>query len=163
MKDSPFADTTVEQAVHKLLNEYADCLDNDRLEEWPELFLEDGCYFILPRENLDAGLDGGYWMYHTSQAMLRDRVTSLRHINTYNKYYCRHLITNIKVARQDDGSLHANSNFLVVQVGFEGKVDSIRAGEYRDKIVIQDGKLKFKEKLVIPDTFHSQSTLVRPL
>jgi hypothetical protein len=50
-----------------------------------------------------------------------------------------------------------------VQVDFEGKVDSIRAGEYRDKIVMIDGKLKFKEKLVIPDTFHSQSALVKPL
>jgi anthranilate 1,2-dioxygenase small subunit len=160
---SPFAETTIEQAVQNLLNEYADCLDNDRLEEWPEHFIEDGCYFVQSRENIDAGLDGGYWMYHTSKAMLRDRVTSLRHINTYNKYYCRHLITNVKVVQQDDENFEANSNFLLVQVNFEGKVDSIRAGEYRDKIVMDDGKLKFKEKLVIPDTFHSQSALVKPL
>jgi anthranilate 1,2-dioxygenase small subunit len=138
-------------------------LDSDRLEEWPEHFLQDANYFVLSRENLDAGRDGGYWMYYTSQAMMRDRVTSLRHINTFNKYYCRHLITNIKVSHLDDGSLQARSNFLLVQVNFEGKTDGIRAGEYCDTLVMVKGKLKFKEKLVIIDTFNSDTTLIKPL
>ena len=155
--------TTIEQSIQNLLNDYADCLDNDRLKEWPELFLQDGSYIILTRENIEAGRDGGYWMYYTSQAMMRDRVTSLLHINTYNKYYNRHLITNIKVSLQDDKSFQVRSNFLLVQVDFEGKVDGTRAGEYRDTIVMFEGALKFKEKLVIVDTFHSNTTLIKPL
>ncbi len=161
--DTPFADISIEQSIHNLLNEYADCLDSERLEDWPELFLENGSYFVSTRDNLEAGLDGGYWMYYTSQAMMRDRVTSLRHINTYNKYYCRHLITNTKVKPQDDGSFKANSNFLLVQIGFEGKTEGIRAGEYRDTVVMFEGELKFKEKLVVVDTFHSDTTLIKPL
>lgn len=154
---------TTKESIENLLNQYADCLDNDRLEEWPELFLIEGRYSILTKENQEAERDGGYWMYYTSKAMMRDRVTSLRHINTYNKYYNRHLITNIKIEKQDDKIYQVRSNFLLVQVDFEGKTEGIRAGEYQDTVVMFEEEWKFKEKLVIVDTFHSDTTLVKPL
>lgn len=155
--------TSTTRLICNLLDEYADCLDSDSLEKWPELFLENGRYLIQSRENLEARLDGGHWMYYTSQGMMRDRVTSLRHINTFNKHYYRHLISNIKISEQDDKSFHVRSNFLVVQTDFEGKFECISAGEYRDVIIMVDGKPMFKEKLVIPDTFHTASAVVYPL
>ena len=108
-------------------------------------------------------MDGGYWMYYTSQGMMRDRVTSLRHINTFNKHYYRHLISNIKISEHGDDSFYVRSNFLVVQTNFEGKFECTNAGEYRDIITIADGEPKFKEKLVIADTFHTVSAIVYPL
>ena len=161
--DKPANNASIADLIYNLMDEYADCLDSDRLEEWPELFLEDGRYLVQSRENLSAGIDGGYWMYYTSQGMMRDRVTSLRHINTFNKHYYRHLISNIKIREHDDKSFHVNSNFLVVQTSFEGKFESVSAGEYRDVIVMLDNKPMFKEKLVIPDTFHTASAVVYPL
>ena len=161
--DIPADAGSIERLIYNLLLEYGDCLDSDDLEKWPELFLEKGKYVIQTRENIEAGLDGGYWMYYTSQGMMRDRVTSLRHINTYNKHYYRHFISNIKISEPDSGSFHARSNFLVVQSDFEGKFECIHAGEYRDVIIISDGSPKFKEKLVIPDTFHTASAIVYPL
>lgn len=154
---------TIETAIQNLLNSYIDCLDADRLEEWPEHFPEDGKYSIITRENLDAGLDGGHWMYYTSRAMMRDRITSLRHITTYNKYYTRHFTSNLKVEAQEAESYTARSNFLLVQVNFEGKTEGIRSGEYIDSIIEHNGALKFREKQVIVDTFHSETTLVNPL
>ncbi len=159
----PDNNASIERLIHNLLNEYADCLDSDELEKWPELFLESGKYVIQSRENLEAGLDGGYWMYYTSQGMMRDRVTSLRHINTYNKHYYRHLISNIKTDEQENGNFLVRSNFLVVQTNFEGKFECLSAGEYRDIILVQGGKPRFKEKLVIADTFHTPSAIVYPL
>ena len=159
----PANSASTERLICNLLDEYTDCLDTDNLEKWPELFLENGKYLIQSRENLEAGLDGGYWMYYTSRGMMRDRVTSLRHINTYNKHYYRHLISNIKISGYDAESLRVRSNFLVVQTNFEGKFECISAGEYRDVIVMPDGEPKFKEKLVIPDTFHTASAIVYPL
>jgi len=153
----------MERSIHDLINDYADCLNSDELERWPELFLENGNYFILSRENLDAGLDGGYWMYCTSQAMMRDRVTSLRHITEFNDFYYRHMISNIKIRAGDRKEFKVRSNFFVVLVNYEGKFDSVITGEYRDKIVEAEGKLKFRERLVIPDTFHPVSSIVKPL
>ena len=161
--DIPADAGSIERLIYNLISEYGDCLDSDDLEKWPELFLEKGKYVIQTRENIEAGLDGGYWMYYTSQGMMRDRVTSLRHINTYNKHYYRHLISNTKISEPDNGSFHARSNFLVVQSDFEGKFECIHAGEYRDVIIISDGSPKFKEKLVIPDTFHTASAIIYPL
>ena len=160
--DTLAGSTSILYLIHSLLDKYADCLDSDELEKWPELFLENGKYLIQSRENLEAGMDGGYWMYYTSQGMMRDRVTSLRHINTFNKHYYRHLISNIKISEQDDG-LRVRSNFLVVQTNFEGKFECTSAGEYRDVIIMTDGEPKFKEKLVIADTFHTASAIVYPL
>ena len=160
--DAPAGSASITRLIHNLLDQYADCLDSDELEKWPELFLENGKYLIQSRENLEAGMDGGYWMYYTSQGMMRDRVTSLRHINTFNKHYYRHLISNIKISEQDDG-FRVRSNFLVVQTNFEGKFECTSAGEYRDVITMADGEPKFKEKLVIADTFHTASAIVYPL
>ncbi|MCY4360859.1 MAG: aromatic-ring-hydroxylating dioxygenase subunit beta [Gammaproteobacteria bacterium] len=160
---TPAHSASTERLIYNLLDKYADCLDNDDLENWPGLFREDGKYLIQSRENLEAGMDGGYWMYYTSQGMMRDRVTSLRHINTFNKHYYRHLISNIKISEHGDDSFCVRSNFLVVQTNFEGKFECTNAGEYRDVITIADGEPKFKEKLVIADTFHTVSAIVYPL
>ena len=35
-----------------LLDEYVERFDEDRLEEWLELFTEDATYQVLPRDNL---------------------------------------------------------------------------------------------------------------
>ena len=161
--DTPVSSASTERLIYNLLDEYADCLDSDDLEKWPGLFLENGKYLIQSRENLEAGMDGGYWMYYTSQGMMRDRVTSLRHINTFNKHYYRHLISNIKISEHDDESFYVRSNFLVVQTNFEGKFECTSAGEYRDVIIMPDGEPKFKEKLVIADTFHTVTAIVYPL
>jgi 3-phenylpropionate/cinnamic acid dioxygenase small subunit len=163
MMDTSLTTRTLEQSIHDLLNDYADCLNSDQLAHWPELFLENGKYLILPRENLEAGVDGGYWMYYTSQAMMRDRVTAIQHIIKYNKYYYRHLISNIKIKKNSDDEFGVRSNFLVTLFSYEGKFDTIISGEYRDTVLLSEGALKFKEKLVIPDTFHTPSSIVKPL
>ena len=38
-------------AILELEYRYARVLDDDRLEEWPDLFVERGVYKVIPREN----------------------------------------------------------------------------------------------------------------
>lgn len=153
----------LEQRISRLNNIYARCIDDDRLEDWPELFLEDGRYIINPRENRDAGFEGGFWMYYTSQGMMRDRVTALRHINVFNTHYYRHLINDTIVEKEEGGVITARTNYLVVETSHEGKSALLNAGEYIDKVVSVDGELKFLEKLVVPDTFHTCKAIIAPL
>ena len=70
-------DRETEYQLVKLNDAYCRCLDEDKIEEWPNFFVEDGVYAIHPRENVDNGLEG-YWMYCESKKMIRDRVTTLR-------------------------------------------------------------------------------------
>lgn len=153
----------VERDIMRLNQTHGGLIDDDRLEEWPDLFTDDGKYIIQTRENLDAGLNGGYWMYHTSKQMIRDRVISLLHVNHYNKHYYRHFISNQRIVETSNDVYSVRSNFLVVQTDFEGKTESISAGEYKDKILLHNGEFKFVEKFVIADTFHLPTMVIMPL
>jgi hypothetical protein len=82
--------------IQALEYRYARLLDDDRLEEWPELFTERGVYKVIPREN--RGRDPELpVLFCDSRAMMVDRVRSLRQANIYNLHYPRHVVTNIEV------------------------------------------------------------------
>ena len=42
--------------IEQIYARYASCLDNDRFDEWPNLFVADGKYTLIPRENYERGL-----------------------------------------------------------------------------------------------------------
>ena len=89
-------------AIEQMNKAYARCLDDDRLEEWPDFFLDDARYLIQSRENRDAGLYG-YILYFENKAMMRDRIKSLRIANYYNLHTDRHLVTNVDIVGVADG------------------------------------------------------------
>ena len=74
-----------------LMDEYAELLDADRLEDWLELFTEDCIYEILSRENVEQGLPN-IMMWCDNRDMLLDRIDSYRHVNEYNLHWDRHVI-----------------------------------------------------------------------
>ena len=49
-------DTIERDLITNLLAEYVHSIDEDRLEDWVDLFAEDCVYKILSRENFDSGL-----------------------------------------------------------------------------------------------------------
>ena len=48
--------TILREQAHELLETYGRLLDEDRLEDWVELFAEDCRYEIISRENRDQNL-----------------------------------------------------------------------------------------------------------
>jgi anthranilate 1,2-dioxygenase small subunit len=149
-------------AIEQLNKAYARCLDDDRLEDWPGFFVEDGRYLIQSRENRDAGLYG-YILYFENGAMMRDRVTSLRVANYYNLHTDRHLITNVDILGEAGGIFDARANYAVIQTDAEGRSELFSAGEYHDKVVFVDGAPRFKERLVLLDTANIVGLLAVPL
>ncbi|RED13358.1 aromatic-ring-hydroxylating dioxygenase subunit beta [Parasphingopyxis lamellibrachiae] len=147
--------------VQDLLERYVDCLDEDRLEEWPELFLENGLYKILSRENEAMGLPAPL-VYYYSRGMMEDRVTALRDALTYEFVYSRHLITNTRISARDD-IIEASSNFVIFHTCEEGRSKTYAVGRYRDVIVETDDGPKFKKRTVILDTFAVQNLIAAPL
>ena len=69
------ADTLFRLAA--LNSEYAACIDADRLEDWPGLFVEQCTYKITTADNQRRGYAVGI-VYADSRAMLQDRVAALR-------------------------------------------------------------------------------------
>ncbi len=49
-------DVALRLEIETLNADYAHCIDDDRLEQWPEFFTADGRYRVVTRENHDLGL-----------------------------------------------------------------------------------------------------------
>jgi hypothetical protein len=74
-----------------LNSDYAACIDADRLEDWPDFFLDDCLYKITTADNHRHGYAAGV-IYADSRAMLRDRVAALREANIYERHTYRHIV-----------------------------------------------------------------------
>jgi anthranilate 1,2-dioxygenase small subunit len=148
--------------VDALYADYAHCLDNDELENWPEFFTEECYYRITSAENFEAGLPIGI-VYATSKAMLVDRVMALRKANIYEPQRYRHLIGAIKIGAEENGVLPVVANLLAVRTMQDGAMRLFAAGRYVDRLVRQGEAWKFTKKDVVLDSRQIDTLLAIPL
>ena len=152
--------------VEELLHAYIHCIDDDRLEEWPEFFTDPCLYQVIPRENADQGLPIAV-MYCDSKGMLRDRVVAHRRANIYAPHTYRHIVSAVRVTSQDGNVLTAQANYVVYRTMLDpvqyGCSELYSVGTYRDTIIIENGVARFREKMVLLDTARILSLLVTPL
>lgn len=146
----------------ELLTDYAQCLDEGRLEEWPEFFTERGVYKLIGRENVEQERPLAT-MFCDSRAMMRDRVTAIRKALFYSPRYLRHLISNLKIVGQEGDAWLAQANYVVFQTLQDEETKVFIAGKYVDKIVFENGGYKFREKIVVYDTLQIPSMIVIPI
>jgi len=142
---------------------YADAIDSDRLEMWPDFFLDNGRYRITTTENIAQGLPLSI-MYATSRAMLRDRVTALREANVYEGQRYRHVLgTPLIVAVEADG-VRARTSFMVARVMRTGETMLFATGCYEDRIVLDTVNVaRFADKVAILDSRQIDTLLAIPL
>ena len=150
------------QDILALEYRYGRLLDEDRLEEWPELYVEHGVYKVIPRENRDREVQLPI-MFCDSRAMMVDRVRSLRQANVYNLHYPRHIVTNVEILAVKDGAYEIAACYTVYQTDLEGQTRLFSVGQYLDVIASDQGALKFREKVAIVDTFNIPNLLAIPL
>jgi anthranilate 1,2-dioxygenase small subunit len=146
----------------ELLTDYTQCLDEGRLEEWPEFFTERGVYKIIGRENVEQERPLAT-MFCDSKPMMKDRVTAIRKALFYSPRYLRHLTSNLKIVRQEGDAWLAQANYVVFQTLQDEETKVFIAGKYVDKIVFENGGYKFREKIVVYDTLQIPSMIVIPI
>ena len=149
-------------AVENLLARYVHALDDGRLEEWPEFFVEEGRYRITTAENLERGLPLSI-IYADSRAMLRDRVSALRHANIYEAQRYRHSVSSVLVERIDARTVRATSNFQVVRTMHTGEAILFASGRYLDRIRVDAASPRFEEKIVVLDSRAIDTLLAIPI
>ena len=155
-------DIRIRLGVEDLIASYAAAIDEDRLEDWPNLFVERGKYVIATKDDLDRGLPFGV-IYADSRAMLIDRVTALRQANIYEPHGYRHIVGPIRVVASGDGVADARSNFMVVRIMRDGTTMLFATGEYRDRIDTASEPFRFVERLVVTDSHKFDTLLALPL
>ncbi|MBL4743213.1 MAG: aromatic-ring-hydroxylating dioxygenase subunit beta [Cycloclasticus sp.] len=148
--------------VDDLLNAYAQCIDDDELESWPDFFTDKCLYRIIPRENHEVGHPVSV-IWCDSRGMLEDRIIALRHANVYQVQWYRHLLSNPRILKVEDGNIHVQSNYAVFKTCNDGESTVYNVGRYVDIIVRDKGVLKFKERSAIFDTHKITTLMVIPI
>jgi 3-phenylpropionate/cinnamic acid dioxygenase small subunit len=148
--------------LEELYATYTACLDEERFEEWPEFFTDECLYKIVPRENFERGLPLATWLCE-SKAMLRDRVVMIRKTGVYGPRWIRRMTSGLRVLGWDGGALEVRANYLAVETLLDELTRVFNAGQYRDRVVVEDGRLKFREKLCVFDSLLVPNSLIYPL
>ena len=133
---------------------HGDLLDEDRLDEWVELFADDCLYIVIPRENVERGLPLAA-IRCESKGYLKDRVVAVRETAMYAPRSHRHVIGLSRA--QDDGTVTASYAVFQTLRGEPSTVFS--TGRYVARI--SDGR--FAELHVIYDTDLVDNSIVKPL
>src|SRR5271165_5007199 len=133
--------------IYDLLADYAALLDPGKYNEWLGLFAAQCTYNVVPRENFERGLPIGL-IYCDSRAMLEDRIMALREANKYNIHTDRHLIGLPRLTAEEGDAKLVQAPFAAYQTDQEGETRLFATGLYRDRIVVEAGDLKFRDKLV---------------
>jgi 3-phenylpropionate/cinnamic acid dioxygenase small subunit len=147
--------------VENLHARYAQALDADRLEDWPDFFTEKGVYRITTAENEARGLPLPV-LYCEGRPMLRDRVASLRHANIYEPQRYRHIVSSLLIEKASSKTVKAMSSFLVVRTMENGESTLFASGRYLDLIQVSKRPL-FIERVVVCDSRRFDTLLAIPL
>jgi anthranilate 1,2-dioxygenase small subunit len=149
--------------VDELQEAYAQCLDGDEIERWPDFFVEKGIYRITPRENDDLALPISI-LSCDGQGMLHDRVFSLRHANIYAKHFYRHILGRPRwLGEGPDASERFQTNYAVFRTVEHGDTTVYSTGRYLDRVTKREGELRFAEKVAIYDNTWVDTLLVTPI
>jgi anthranilate 1,2-dioxygenase small subunit len=151
----------VREAIEEFLADYAEAIDDWQIERWPGFFIEDGIYQIITRESFDAGLPIGI-MYCDSRGMMEDRANALRTANIYEPHSYRHLLGRPRI-EPDGNGFATRSNFCVFRIAQDGETVVFATGRYFDRLVQEDGALRFKERRAVLDSRRVDILLVLPL
>jgi 3-phenylpropionate/cinnamic acid dioxygenase small subunit len=141
---------------------YVRAIDDDRLEAWPDFFVDDAVYTITSVDNHRRGLPAGI-IHADSRGMLRDRVAALREANVYERQAYRHIVGLPTLVGDGEGALRAETPFLVVRVMRDGRMDLFATGRYLDVLVEEAGTLRFRERIVVCDSSRIDTLLAIPL
>jgi len=153
---------TIRLGIDELMAAYADCIDDDRLEEWPDFFADDCRYLVTDRESHEAGLKHGI-IYCASRGMLADRVTTLRRVLMFEAHRYRHLVGPTRILKIGDGIAETRSNFFIARIMHTGEMSLFATGRYLDRIDVSRAPYRFIERLVVLDSQKIDTLLVIPL
>lgn len=148
-------------ALRDFFDEYYAVLDDVRLDEWPGLFTAECLYQVIPRENHERGY-GLCTMLAESRGMLQDRVTGLTRTQMYAPRYYRRFPGPLRVLSDDGTTARTRHNLLLVQTLLDKQSDIVLAAACHDLVVLDEGRLRLRERIVVFDSEMVPNSLIYP-
>ena len=149
-------------AIEDFLVAYGHTIDDGGIAHWPDFFTEDGLYRITTRENHDAGLPMAIFSCQ-GKGMMADRVLALETANIFEPHSYCHLLGPPQFGEESADGQAVRSNFNIIRTMQDGGSASFAVGKYLDRIVFEDERPLFKERLVVLDSRRIDILLVLPL
>jgi anthranilate 1,2-dioxygenase small subunit len=150
--------------VEDFNNAYAAALDEQRLDDWAEMFTDDGFYVVISRENADRNMPVGL-IYCENKGMIQDRAFALQHTEMFAPRYLRHIVGNLQVLGEEaNGDIRARANYVVVQVLFDRPDARLhQVGVYYDRFRRDGDRLKLAERRCVYDNLLVDNALCLPI
>lgn len=148
--------------MSRALADYARCIDDDRLEEWPSFFVEDCLYKVTTADNYREGLEAGV-IFANSRGMLSDRISALRQANIYERQSYRHLIGPPSILSSDGGAVRSEAAFMVARIMRDGTTLLFATGRNLDVWRDEGDALRIKERIVVCDSSRIDTLMAIPL
>ena len=146
----------------RLYTDYAAALDAGEWEKWPDFFVEDCVYKVMPRENHERGYPLATMAFE-SRGMLKDRIYGATDTIFHDPYYQRHVVGSPRVLSARDGRIESEANYAVFRTKPSQLTTVFNVGRYVDVIRQTPDGLKFESRLCIFDSELIPNSLIYPI
>lgn len=160
IKDS--IDSETRNRINDMLADYVHCIDDGKIESWPDYFTENGFYQVISHESYEAGHSIGI-MHCEGRGMMKDRVLALRKANIFEPHRYCHLLGRTTLRQQSSTIITARTNFSVTRTMQDGGSEMFATGRYQDEITLDGPAPQLKDRRVILDSRRIDILLVFPL
>jgi anthranilate 1,2-dioxygenase small subunit len=163
MQDPRLESLLLRAEIEAFNADYAAKLDRQDLTAWVACFSEDAFYVVISRENFERNHPVGL-IYCEGRAMIEDRAFALLKTAMFGPRYLRHMVSNLSVVPQLDGTVQARANFVVFEV-LTDRPDArvLLVGEYRDVFIRDNDALRLQERRCVYDNLLIPTALCIPV
>ncbi len=135
--------------VTQFLYGYAHIVDQQRLTDWVDLFVDSGSYSATTWENARGS---GLLLYmDRGREALKERAAYLSGYWRMRRRKTLHTIANVCVEPGHAGVLEVSSYFVLYRTDLEGESRLHACGQYDDRIVRSAGERRFVSHHVVLD------------
>jgi salicylate 5-hydroxylase small subunit len=149
-------------ALVQLYADYARAVDSGNWDLWPEFFVDDCVYRLVPRENHERGLPLATLAFE-SKGMLKDRVYGIRETLFHDPYYQRHVVGAPLVHSSSAERIESEANYAVFRTKLNQLSTVFNVGRYLDVIVATAAGLKFQSRIVVYDSEMIPNSIIYPI
>jgi len=149
-------------ALVQLYADYAYAVDSGDWSLWPDFFVDDCSYRLVPRENHERGFPLATLAFE-SKRMLRDRVYGIKETLFHDPYYQRHVVGAPLVRAASDGRIESEANYAVLRTKLNELSTVFNVGRYLDVVVRTAEGLKFESRTVVYDSEMIPNSIIYPI
>ena len=150
------------QALVQLYADYAQAVDSGDWDLWPEFFVDECSYRLVPRENHERGLPLATLSFE-SKGMLKDRVYGIRETLFHDPYYQRHVVGAPLVRAASPGRIECEANYAVLRTKLDHLSTVFNVGRTIDVVVDTPAGLKFASRTVVYDSEMIPNSIIYPI